>query len=355
MSKIGVLIIQLGTPDEPTPAAVRRYLREFLGDPRVIEAPRWQWWFVLNFMILPRRSKESAAKYARIWDSRTGSPLLHLTELQTQGLADSLPDGFVVRYGMRYGNPGIAQAVDELADAGADRLIVLPMYPQYSAASTGTACDRLFRVLEQRRNVPAIRVVPPFFAHRGYINVQAQLIRAEVAKLDRPPQKYMFSFHGYPLDFVRKGDPYRDQVEVTATLLARELGLNDSDWLLTYQSRFGRQVWLEPYTEETLCKLAGQGIRRVLVASPGFTADCLETIDEVGREVADAFRRAGGESLIRCPCLNDHPAWIQALRDIVLRESQGWYTGDGQSAVAASELTQRLDGESTILNIERAE
>jgi ferrochelatase len=355
VAKIGVLIIQLGTPDEPTPAAVRRYLREFLGDPRVIEAPRWQWWFVLNCLILPRRSKDSAAKYARIWDTRTGSPLLHVTELQTQALADSLTSDFVVRYGMRYGKPSISQAVDDLTEAGADRLIVLPLYPQYSAASTGTACDQLFRVLEQRRKMPSIRVVPPFFAHRGYINAQAELIRAEVAKLDRPPQKYIFSFHGYPLDFVRKGDPYRDQVEVTATLLARELGLKDSDWLLTYQSRFGRQVWLEPYTEETLCKLAGQGIRRVLVASPGFTADCLETIDEVGREVADAFRRAGGESLIRCPCLNDYPAWIQAMHDIVLRESLGWYADDSQSDAGSSDLTRRLDGESTILNIEQAD
>ena len=218
MSKIGVLIIQLGTPDEPTPAAVRRYLREFLSDPRVIEAPRWQWWFVLNFMILPRRSKESAAKYARIWDARTGSPLLHITQLQTQALAASLPDGFVVRYGMRYGNPSIAQAVQELSDAGADRLVVMPLYPQYSAASTGTACDRLFRVLEERRLIPAVRIAPPFYAHPAYIRAQAELIRAEVVKLDQPPQKFLFSFHGYPVDFVRKGDPYRDQVEVPAAI-----------------------------------------------------------------------------------------------------------------------------------------
>jgi ferrochelatase len=355
VSKIGVLIIQLGTPDEPTPAAVRRYLREFLGDPRVIEAPRWQWWFVLNFMILPRRSKESAAKYARIWDSRTGSPLLHITQLQAQALTASLPDDFAVCFGMRYGSPSIAQAVGELCDAGADRLLVLPMYPQYSAASTGTACDRLFRVLEQRRNMPAIRVVPPFFGHPAYIHAQAELIRGEVAKLDQPPQKFLFSFHGYPVDFVRKGDPYRDQVEVTAALLARELGLGDGDWLVTYQSRFGRQTWLEPYTEETLCKLARQGTRRVLVASPGFTSDCLETIDEIGREAADAFRQAGGEQFIRCPCLNDHPTWIQAMREIVVRESQGWYPDDGRLRGATRELTERLGGESTVLNIEPAD
>ena len=355
MSKVGVLIIQLGTPDAPTPAAVRRYLREFLDDPRVIEVPRWRWWFVLNFMILPRRSKESAAKYARIWDVRTGSPLLHVTKLQTRALENSLPDGIVVRYGMRYGNPGIAQAVGELSDAGVDRLIVLPLYPQYSAASTGTACDRLFQALAQRRYVPAIRIVPPFYAHPAYIHAQTELIREEVAKLDRPPQKYVFSFHGYPRDFVQKGDRYRDHVEVTASLLARELGLGGGDWLLTYQSRFGRQVWLEPYTEETLCELARKGIRRVLVASPGFTADCLETIDEIGREAAESFRRAGGELLIRCPCLNDHPAWIQAMRQIVLEESQGWRSKGSQPHGTDDELIHGLGGESTVLDVERSD
>lgn len=328
MSKIGVLIIQLGTPDAPTPAAVRRYLREFLSDPRVIEAPRWKWWFVLNFLILPRRSKESAAKYARIWDARTGSPLLHFTRRQAQLLGDSLPDCFVVRFGMRYGNPSIDEALMELSDARADRLVVLPMYPQYSAASTGTACDRLFQALERRRFMPAIRVVPPFFDHPVYIRAQVQLIRTELAKLDRPPEKFLFSFHGYPVDFVRQGDPYRTQAEATAKLLARELGLGGGDWLLSYQSRFGRQVWLEPFTQETLCKLAREGVRRILVASPGFTTDCLETIDEIGREAAEAFQQAGGERLIRCPCLNERPEWIAAMKQLVLRESQGWYGGN---------------------------
>jgi ferrochelatase len=324
MKTIGVLLIQLGTPDEPTRRAVRRYLREFLSDRRVIEEPRLKWWFVLNCFILPRRSRDSAAKYARIWDARTGSPLLHYTRLQAEALQRSLGDDFAVGFGMRYGNPSIDAAVDQLLDSGADRLIVLPMYPQYSAASTGTACDRLFQALGRYRAVPAIRVVPPFYARSEYIQAQAELIREKLAQLDQPPQKVLLSFHGYPLDFVQKGDPYQSQVEQTARLLAEQLGRAAHDWMLVYQSRFGRQVWLEPYLEETLRDLAGQGIRRVLVASPGFSADCLETIDEIGREAADAFRRAGGEKLIRCPCLNDHPAWIDAMRQLVLAEAQGW-------------------------------
>lgn len=333
VSKIGVLIMQLGTPDAPTPEAVRRYLREFLSDPRVIEAPRLKWWFVLNFLVLPRRAPESAAKYARIWDDETGSPLLHITRLQAGALEQTLPDDFVIRIGMRYGKPAIDQAVTELAEAGVDRLIVLPMYPQYSAASTGTACDRLFRSLERLRFVPAIRVVPPFYDNAAYIRAQAELVRSELAKLDRPPDKILFSFHGYPVDFVERGDPYRDHVAQTAHLLAAELGLSAADWLLTFQSRFGRQVWLEPYTEQTLCELARQGVRRVLVASPGFTTDCLETIDEIGREVTEAFHKAGGERLVRCPCLNVQTAWIKAMTELVLTEAQGWYQPTGKGAV----------------------
>jgi len=335
VTKIGVLMIQLGTPDEPTPAAVRRYLREFLSDRRVIEEPPLKWWFVLNCFILPRRSKESAAKYARIWDPQTGSPLLHITRLQAAAVERSLPGGFAVQVGMRYGEPSIESALGQLISTGIDRIVVLPMYPQYSAASTGTACDKLFDALRKRRLVPSIRVVPPFFDHAGYVRAQASLVRAELSRLDRPPDKIVFSFHGYPVDFVRKGDPYQEQAETTAKLLARGLDLSDDDWMLTYQSRFGRQLWIEPFTEETLCQLARDGARRVLVASPGFTTDCLETIDEVGREVAESFRAAGGEQFIRCPCLNDSPAWIDAMTELVLTESRGWYPDNGQAGASA--------------------
>ena len=330
MSKIGVLLIQLGTPDEPTVPAVRRYLREFLSDRRVIDEPPVKWWFVLNFLVLPRRSKESAAKYARIWDAKTGSPLLHITKLQTDTLAAGLPENFVVGFGMRYGEPSIDAGLRSLLDSGADRFVVLPMYPQYSAASTGTACDKLFESLGRLRLVPSIRVVPPFFDRAAYIRAQVTIVRDELRRLDRPPDKIVFSFHGYPLEFVRRGDPYQAQVEATARLLAKELRLERDDWRLTYQSRFGRQEWLEPFTEETLCELARRGARRVLVASPGFTTDCLETIDEVGREAAEKFHAAGGKQLIRCPCLNDSPAWIEAMKELVLTESQGWHSTNGR-------------------------
>jgi ferrochelatase len=223
------------------------------------------------------------------------------------------------------------------------------MYPQYAAASTATACDRLFQVLARERCMPAIRVVPPYYAHPAYIRAQAARIRAELAKLDGLPDKFVFSFHGYPLDFVRRGDPYQLHVETTARLLANELRLADNHWQLAYQSRFRKQIWLEPFTEETLCQLAKQGNQRVFVASPGFTADCLETIDEIGREAAEAFRHAGGRQLTLCPCLNDHPSWIEAMRQIVLEESKGWFVGGSASSTPASVV----DDESTILDLER--
>lgn len=328
MRNIGVCLIQLGTPDAPTAPAVRRYLREFLSDPRVIEAQRLKWWFVLNLFILPRRSKESAEKYARIWDAQSGSPLLHITQRQCSELGRALPDQFHVAFGMRYGRPSIADGLSQLLQSGVDRVVVLPLYPQYSAASTGTACDKLFDALRTIRYVPALRIVPPFFDHPAYIRAQAGIVTECRNRLSTPPDKIVFSFHGYPVDFVQRGDPYQRHVQVTAQLLADELGLKQSEWTTTYQSRFGRQVWLEPYTEETLCAWARNGVKRVLVASPGFTTDCLETIDEIGREIAESFQEAGGEQLIRCPCLNDSPLWIEAMRQLVIDESAGWLDGN---------------------------
>jgi ferrochelatase len=354
VSKIGILLVQLGTPDQPTRGAVRQYLREFLEDPRVVEVPRWKWWFILRFLVLPRRSGESAAKYARIWDPGTGSPLLHITRLQAAGLAKALPNDFIVRFGMRYGNPSIDRAVRDFCQNGVDRLVILPLYPQYSAASTGSACDRVFDALSRERYMPSIRIVPPFYAHRGYIESQATLVRAAMATMHRI-QKFIFSFHGYPADFVNRGDPYQRHVESTAQMLASELKLPADQWLITYQSRFRRQVWLQPYTEETLCNLARQGTRRILIASPGFTTDCLETIDEIGYEAAEAFRRAGGEELVRCPCLNDHPMWIEAMRQIVLQESAAWYPRPAGMFEARSDRTVRVDDDSTILHVEKRE
>jgi ferrochelatase len=318
-----VLLLQLGTPDEPTPAAVRRYLRQFLGDPRVIEAPRLLWWFILNLRILPTRPARSAVKYCRIWHPQTGSPLLHLTRLQADALHQALPQ-LPVRFAMRYGNPSIAQVVRELIEAGVERLIVLPMYPQYSATTTASALDGLFQALMRQRRVPALRIVPPYGGHPAYLDAQAAVIREEQARLDWQPEHFLLSFHGIPQKYADRGDPYPEQVGQTTRLLVERLGWPAGAWTQTYQSVFGKDPWLKPYTDDTLKELAARGIRRVLVATPGFTADCLETLDEIGNESRELFQHAGGEKLHACRCLNDHPRWIQAMRTLVLEEGQGW-------------------------------
>jgi len=322
-SSLGILLIQLGTPDAPTAPALRRYLRQFLGDPRVIEAPRWLWWFILNFRILPTRPKQSAAKYQRIWNERTGSPLLHWTRLQAEGLQRLLPD-VPVRFGMQVGNPPVATVVHEMIASGVERLMVLPMYPQYSATTTASALDVLFQALMKERRVPALRVVPPYYDHPAYLDAMATVIREQQAKLPREPDHYLLSFHGIPVKYVERGDPYPKHVERTTQLLLERLDWPNGRWTQSFQSLFGKDLWLQPYTDETLQKLARSGVKRVFVAMPGFTVDCLETIDEIGFEVREIFRHAGGEELYRCPCLNDHPAWLEAMRTLVAEEGKGW-------------------------------
>jgi ferrochelatase len=319
----GVLLVQLGTPDAPDVPALRRYLRQFLGDPRVIEAPRLLWWFILNFRILPSRPKQSAAKYRRIWNPQTGSPLLHFTRTQTEALQRALPD-VPVRFGMQIGNPPLADVLDGMIRAGVERLIVLPMYPQYSATTTASALDVLFRALMQQRRVPALRIVPPYYGHSAYLDAMATIIQEERAKLSWEPEHYLLSFHGLPVKYVERGDPYAEHVQRTTQLLIERLGWPDGRWTQTYQSLFGKDVWLQPYTDETLLRLAREGVRRVFIATPGFTADCLETLDEIGNEARELFRHAGGELLHVCPCLNDHPKWIEGMKRLILEEAQGW-------------------------------
>ncbi|MFL5342879.1 MAG: ferrochelatase [Gemmataceae bacterium] len=318
-----MLLVQLGTPDAPTPAALRVYLRQFLGDPRVIEAPRLLWWFVLNFLILPRRPRQSAAKYARIWDPVTGSPLLHYTRRQTELLQQALPD-VPVRFGMQVGNPALGAVLHEMIAAGAERLIVLPMYPQYSATTTASATDALFHALMKERRVPALRIVPPYYAHPAYIDAVATIIKEELAKLPWSPDHKLLSFHGIPIKYAQRGDPYATHVKRTTKLLLERLKWPTGTYTQTFQSLFGRDEWLKPYTEDTLKRLAKAGMKRVFVATPGFTADCLETLDEIGHEAKEDFRAAGGEDLYQCPCLNDHPAWIAALKTLVEEEGRGW-------------------------------
>jgi protoporphyrin/coproporphyrin ferrochelatase len=319
----GLLLIQLGTPDAPTPEAVKPYLRQFLSDPRVIEDQGWRWKLILNAIILRKRPRESAAKYARIWDPATGSPLLHYTKRQTELLQAKFPDN-PVRFGMMIGNPPLAKTLSGMIASGVDRLIALPMFPQYSATTTASATDTLFKALMKETRVPALRVVPPYYDHPAYLDAVAAVIRDDLAALPRQPEHFVVSFHGLPQSYAQKGDPYATHVVRTTKELVQRMGWKRDYWTQTYQSRFGRQEWLKPYTDDVLADLAKRGVKRVYVALPGFTADCLETIDEIGRESKEVFEKAGGEHLKNGTCLNDHPKWIEAMNQIVREEGQGW-------------------------------
>ena len=325
--RIGVLLTQLGTPDAPTPSALRRYLRQFLSDPRVVERNRVLWWFILRVLVLPRRPRRSAALYRRIW-SRDGSPLLLISRSQACALGAALnrhaPERFKVVLGMRYGSPSIGSAVRELLDWGADRLLLFPLYPQYAGATTGSTYDEVFRQLSTARFVPALRVVPPYYAHTAYIEALARSAREAMAPLPRPPDKIVISFHGIPQRFVDRGDPYASQCEATARALAARAGWEDGTYLISYQSRSGREPWLLPFTDETLVGLARAGARHVMVICPGFVSDCLETIDEIGHVGLEQFRAAGGETLQLVEGLNDRPRWIAAMAEIALEQLQGW-------------------------------
>lgn len=319
----GVLLVQLGTPDAPTPAALRTYLRQFLSDPRVIEVSRWKWRIILNLFILPTRPKQSAAKYARIWDPKTGSPLMHYTRRQTELLQAAIPE-VPVRFGMQIGNPPLGDVLREMIGRGLERLIVFPMYPQYSATTWASATDCLFHALMKERRVPAIRIVPPYYDHPAYLDAVANGIKNELAKLSWQPDHHVISFHGIPIKYAQRGDPYATHVKRTTRALVERLGWSRDSYTQSFQSLFGRDEWLKPYTDNVLTNLARRGLKRVFVTTPGFTADCLETLDEIGRESAEVFGHTGGEQLHQCPCLNDQPAWIDAMRTIILEEARGW-------------------------------
>ncbi len=329
--RLGVLLAQLGTPDAPTAAALRRYLRQFLSDPRVVERNRVLWWFILRLLVLPRRPHRSAALYQRIW-SREGSPLLVISRSQARAFEAALnreePGRFKVALGMRYGSPSIGSAVRELLAWGADRLLLFPLYPQYASATTGSTYDEVFRQLSRSRFVPALRVVPPYYAHAAYVEALAESAREAMTPLPRRPGKILISFHGIPQRFVDSGDPYASHCEATARLLAARAGWADGTHQLSYQSRAGREPWLRPYTDETLVALARAGIRDVTVICPGFVADCLETIDEIGHVGLEQFRAAGGETLQLVKGLNDRPQWIAAMTGIALEQLQGWGVRD---------------------------
>ena len=326
-ARIGVLLVNLGTPEAPTPAAVRTYLREFLSDPRVVEIPRVLWWPILNLFVLTTRPKASAQRYAQIWMSE-GSPLRVHTERQVTLLrgylgerARELP--LAVDYAMRYGRPSIADRLREMKAQHCDRILLVPLYPQYSASATATTFDAAFGCLGGMRNQPAMRTVRSFCDHPGYIAALAQNVRDYWMKHQKP-DVLVVSFHGVPRATLDKGDPYHCECQQTGRLLAEALGLKQQQYRITFQSRFGRAQWLKPYTADALTELGRQKAGRVDVVCPGFVSDCLETLEEIAIEGKSLFLSAGGRDFHAIPCLNERNDWIHALADIVLSNLLGW-------------------------------
>jgi protoporphyrin/coproporphyrin ferrochelatase len=340
-----VLLVNLGTPEAPTTGAVRRYLRQFLSDPRVVELPRLLWWPILNGPLLAFRPRASAAKYAAIWTAE-GSPLLAISKRQRAALEAALQErglDLPVELAMRYGEPAIEPALLKLLRGGATRLFVLPMYPQYSAATTASAIDGVADVLRRLRDVPEMRWLRHFADDPGYIGALKASVLAHWERHGRG-ESLVMSFHGLPQRNLLLGDPYHCQCQKTARLLASALGLAPDAWCVSFQSRFGRARWLEPSTLDTVCALASRGVKKIDVICPGFAADCLETLEEISIEVRAAYVEAGGEALRYIACLNDEPGFIAALADLVQANVKGWpvdAAGAPQRAAAARQARER--------------
>ena len=328
--RIGVLLLNLGTPDATGYWPMRRYLKEFLSDRRVIEVNPVLWWFVLNVIVLTRRPFKSGEAYRLIWNKeRDESPLRTITRSQAEQIAAHLAEDPRVRvdWAMRYGNPSVKSRLEALQRSGCDRILLFPLYPQYSAATTATACDKAFDALKTMRWQPAIRVVPPYYGDPAYIEALASSTRAGLAALDFEPEVVIASFHGLPQAYFDKGDPYYCHCAKTTRLLREALGWPEQRLLLTFQSRFGRAEWLKPYTAETIAGLAKSGVRRLAVITPGFAADCIETLEEMAIRGGETFREHDGERYATLPCLNNSAPSIAALSSIVARELRGWADG----------------------------
>ena len=327
VEKTAVLLINLGTPEAPTAKAVKPYLREFLSDSRVVEIPKPIWWLILNGIILNTRPKKSAAKYASVWMPE-GSPLKIHTERQATLLQGYLGDKskgvpLVVDYAMRYGNPSIPDVLARLKAQNCQRILLVPLYPQYAASATATALDAVYAELQTMRNMPAIRSIKHFHDDAGYIKASAQNIR-DYWTLHGRPDRLVMSFHGVPQYTLEKGDPYHCECLKSGRLIAEELGLNKDQYTISFQSRFGKAEWIKPYTTATLKELGKQKTKRVDVVCPGFVADCLETLEEIAQEGKEDFQHAGGGEYHYIPCLNQRPEWIHALSGLVLENLQGW-------------------------------
>ena len=325
--RIGVLLVNLGTPDGTSYGPMRRYLREFLSDKRVIEWPRIAWYPILYGIILNTRPKKSGAAYASIWNTeKDESPLRTFTRSQGEKLAADLGghDNVIVDWAMRYGQPPIAERLEALHAQGCERILIFPLYPQYAAATTATVNDKAFDVLKAMRWQPAIRTVPPYFDEPVYIDALAQSIEAHLASLDFEPEIVLASYHGIPQSYFDKGDPYHCQCQKTSRLLLERLGWPKERLMTTFQSRFGPEDWLQPYTDKTVEKLAKDGVKRLAIVNPAFVSDCLETLEEIAIGVGEMFHEHGGEHFAHIPCLNDSAPGMAVIKTIVLRELQGW-------------------------------
>lgn len=348
--QIGVLIAQLGTPEAPTAQALRPYLKQFLSDMRVIDYHPLLWQPLLRGVILRLRPRRSAKLYQRIW-LPNGSPLLVYSQAQAQGLQTRLGKDFRVVLGMTYGKPSIAEAIGELEQAGIERIIIFPMFPQFSSTTTASVYDAVYRAAagrrcplfhERKRFIPTLRFIAPYYDHVGYIQAMKHHLQDHIKRLPQEPDHFIITFHGIPNRYVRTGDPYRQQCEHTARLLAQAMDWPDQAWTLSFQSQFGPEKWLEPYTEDVLRGLSRRGIQRPLVFSPGFVTDCLETLDELGNEGREQFEEGGGhaDNYYLAPCLNAAPLWLDTMAEIVRDNAHGWLTQDASSA-----LLQRLAGD----------
>jgi ferrochelatase len=326
--RIGVLLVNLGTPDATDYWSMRRYLKEFLSDRRVIEENRLKWWLALNLVILTIRPGRKGRDYDKIWNqARNESPLKTITRAQSGKLEEMLEKvdrRIRVDWAMRYGNPSIRSRLEALAAQDCERILIVPLYPQYAAATTATVCDEVFRSLERTRFQPSLRFAAPYYAEPSYIDALANSLNAELAKLKFKPELVIASFHGMPEAYVAKGDPYYSHCAETTALLRRKLKLDEERLILTFQSRFGRAEWLKPYTDATVKSLAVRGVKSIAVIMPGFAADCLETLEEIAIENAAIFRQAGGKNFAAIPCLNDSTAGMAVIRDVVMRELKGW-------------------------------
>ncbi|TPE52238.1 ferrochelatase [Amaricoccus solimangrovi] len=328
-ARIGVILSNLGTPDATDYRSMRRYLGEFLSDQRVIDYPRWKWQPLLQLVILSRRPFSSGKNYEGIWDKeRDESPLLTITRAQTRAVAEALTaahgDRIIVDFAMRYGNPSTESVIGKLVGKGCERIVFFPLYPQYAAPTTATANDQAFRALMKQRWQPAFRTVPAYYDEPLYIEALAGSVERAYAGLERRPEMLLTSYHGMPERYLALGDPYHCQCQATTRRLRERLGFPAEEVRVTFQSKFGPEEWLKPYTVEEVARLAKAGVRRLAVIAPAFSADCVETLEEIRGEIRHAFEAAGGEEFTYIPCLNDDPAHVRMLVTILERELSGW-------------------------------